>query len=73
MHEARRIDKDYNLIASRGYVRSGNQTDAPKIYVEQFICVNKKAVEMLACEDSAPLAALGVNAVPMAAFPLHGR
>ena len=55
MHEARRIDKDYNLIASRGYVRSGNQTDAPKIYVEQFICVDKKAVEMLrGCSPGCP-------------------
>ena len=55
MHEARRIDKDYNLIWSRGYVKNGDRINSPKIFIEQFICVDKKAVEMLrGCSPGCP-------------------
>ena len=51
MHETRRVDKDFNQILSRGYIQSGDT----KIFLELFICVDKKAVEMMrGCSPGCP-------------------
>ena len=51
MHEARRVDRDFNQILSRGYIEAGGN----KVYFELFICVDKKAVEMLrGCSPGCP-------------------
>ena len=52
MHKVRRVDNDVNLIISKGFI-SG--TNGDKIYVDLFVCVDKKAVEVLrGCAPGCP-------------------
>ena len=45
MHAARRVDNDVNLIVSKGWI-SAELNSTEKIYLEMFVCVDKKAVEV---------------------------
>lgn len=53
IHAARRVDKDFNLIGSRGWVRGSKPNTC--YYVKLFITVDKKAVEVLrGCAPGCP-------------------
>ena len=56
MHAARRVDNDVNLILSRGYItKVAGGSDADRIHIELFICVDKKAVEVFrGCAPGCP-------------------
>ena len=44
MHALRGIDRDFNAVVTRGYVKG---TDGKPIYTKLLVCADKKAIEML--------------------------
>ena len=69
IHEARRVDKDFNLVNSRGWLKHGDQ----QIYIDLFLCVDKKAVEMLrGCAPGCPWCECSVDQRLTTAWPANG-
>ena len=44
MHAMRRVDKDFNLVTTRGYAKG---SDGKPIHINLLVCCDKKAVEVL--------------------------
>ena len=54
MHRVRRIDTDVNSIVSKKYITAGPDS-TEKIFIDLFICVDKKAVEVFrGCAPGCP-------------------
>ena len=72
MHTMRRIDRDFNLVSTKGHVKG---QDGKPIHFVLVVCMDKKAVEWR-CSEAAPQAVLiayGAHARGRSGCLRHGR